>query len=267
MLSKKRLAPFICKLSLQPFMQKLHLFALTGMNYGNANTLDHECTGEKKALEYIRTKLAEKKQTVIFDVGANTGNYALMLSELLKEKELTIYAFEPSKHSFTDLIKNTAGVPCVQAFNTGLGNAEETVKLYANYEGSGAASIYNSAFEQYSFNRNVLEIVKLQTIDSFCKNNSITSIDFLKIDVEGHELAVLQGGMEMMNSKKIKFIQFEFGPFHVHSKTFFKDFWDLLSPVYKIFRIISNGLFEIKFYSENLEIFRTANFLAELKNE
>jgi len=39
-----------------------------------------------------------------------------------------------------------------------------------------------------------------------------------------------------------------------------------LSHRYSIYRILTNGLCEIKSYNESLEIFRTANFLAELKN-
>ncbi len=264
-LSKEKLVPFICKRSLQPLMHKLYLFSLTGMNYGNANTLGQELTGEKKLLQYVRNFTGKQTQFVLFDVGANAGNYSILASQILKSRSLKIFAFEPSKYSFDLLISNTKPFSNIRLFNLGFGKAEETVSLYSNYEGSGATSVYAEAFQYYNVNRNVVEKVKLETLDGFCLHNAIETIDLLKIDVEGHELPVLLGGAEMMKSRKIRFIQFEFGPPHIYSRTFFKDFWDLLSPLYKLYRIITDGIVEIKSYSENLEIFRTANFLAILK--
>jgi FkbM family methyltransferase len=261
---KEKLVPLICKRSLQPLLHKMYLFALTGMNYGNANTMDHEKTGEKKVIEYVQEKVAAEAFT-LFDVGANAGNYALLAADTVKDKQLHIFAFEPSRHSFRLLTDNTAPLFNIHLYNAGLGQAEETVNLYSNYEGSGATTVYNAAFEQYHQNKNIVEQVQLQTLDGFCEKNSVEVIDLLKIDVEGHELPVLLGAEKMLKRGAIKFIQFEFGSAHIYSKTFFKDFWDLLSPQYTIYRVITNGLFELKSYSENLEIFRTANFLAQLK--
>ncbi len=245
-------------------MNKLYLFALTGMNYGNANTLSHEFTGEKKILGWIKEKLPAADDLVIFDVGANEGNYSTLVSEVFNNKKINVYSFEPSKHSFERLIQNTQHLPCIQYFNFGFGRQQETANIYSNYEGSGATTLYKSAFGSYALNKNISEKISLKTIDEFCTLHSIHQIDLLKIDVEGHELAVLEGAINIIKRKAIKFIQFEFGPCHVYSRTFFKDFWDLLSPYYTICRIISDGLLEIKTYTENLEVFRTANFLAEL---
>lgn len=265
MFSRKKIVQLICKTSMQPLMHKLHVFALAGMNYGNANILDHNLTGEKRAIEYIGKKTKPEQELILFDVGANAGNYCILLSQVLQNPQKKLFAFEPSKFSFPLLVENTAALNEIKCFNFGLGKQDENVTLYANYEGSGATTLYRSGFENYSVNKNLEETIHLETLDEFCGNNAIDKIDFLKIDVEGHELFVLQGGLNMLGSKKIRFIQFEFGPFHVYSKTFFKDFWDLLSPGYVIFRIVSDGLYEIKIYSENLEIFRTSNFLAELR--
>ena len=52
------------------------------------------------------------------------------------------------------------------------------------------------------------------------------------------------------------------GGANIDSRTFFQDFWYLLSGKYKIYRIIKNGLIEVKGYEESLEIFKNINFLA-----
>lgn len=97
------------------------------------------------------------------------------------------------------------------------------------------------------------------------QREKIRNIDFLKIDVEGDELNVLYGASNMLEMRGIKAIQFEFGGTHIDSRTYFRDFWNLLSPQYDIYRVIQNGLHRICKYTELLEIFACQNFLAILK--
>jgi hypothetical protein len=80
--------------------------------------------------------------------------------------------------------------------------------------------------------------------------------------VEGHELAVLKGAHRMIDRNAIEIIQFEFGGTSLDSRSYFKDFFQLLSPKYRIYRILPRGLRELKAYSEKLEIFQSANYLA-----
>ena len=93
-------------------------------------------------------------------------------------------------------------------------------------------------------------------------NKEINSeyIDFLKIDVEGHEMNVLQGiGSKISH---IKLIQFEFGGCNIDSRIFFQDFWYFFSTNnFKIFRISPFGLIELNQYKEIYESFSTTNFL------
>src|SRR5690606_3866529 len=108
--------------------------------------------------------------------------------------------------------------------------------------------------------------IEIRTIDQFCRDQNISNIDFLKLDIEGHEMAALRGASEMLNKNAIRFIQFEFGGCNIDSRTYFQDFWYLLHERYKIYRIVRDGLFHVERYSETYEIFRTINYLAELKN-
>ena len=88
----------------------------------------------------------------------------------------------------------------------------------------------------------------------------------MKIDIEGEELNAFKGGAKMISDNKNKYIQFEFGGANIDSRTFFRDFWYLLSPKYNLYKITGKGLIPIKRYNENLEIFLMFNYLAELKD-
>jgi len=51
----------------------------------------------------------------------------------------------------------------------------------------------------------------------------------------------------------------------MYARNYFSDFFQLLSPSYKIHRIVQNGLWEISEYNDSCELFVAANYLAVLK--
>ena len=150
----------------------------------------------------------------------------------------------------------------MKLFNFGFSDKKESVTLYSNKEGSGLASVYNRRLDHFDINLNYKELTHLESLHNFCKNKDIKHINFLKLDVEGHEYKVLKGAKDLINNNFIDFIQFEFGGTNIDSRTFFQDFYYLLNPYYKIYRILKDGLMNIDNYKETHEIFRTTNFLA-----
>lgn len=238
----------------------LHRYAIGAMNYGYGSNI--HSSGEKIALDHVAESI-KKNNPVIFDVGANVGSYTLAVIASFKHNP-SIYSFEPSAATFKKLTANTAGLSNVIVNHCALSSTVGEAVLYGRENNSEIASLVNTqAAEKYG--QQTQETVKLNTLDNYCRENNIDFIDFLKIDTEGHELTVLQGATEMLQRKMIRFIQFEFGQFNIDSRTYFRDFWRLLGTNYTIYRIVKDGLFEIKKYELTLEIFLTSNFLAELK--
>jgi hypothetical protein len=85
--------------------------------------------------------------------------------------------------------------------------------------------------------------------------------DVLKIDVEGHEIDVLLGGL--MSLENIKVVQFEFGGTNIDSRNFFRDFWILFEEKnFSIYRVTPEKLLKLEKYSEALEVFIYANYIA-----
>ena len=234
------------------------------MNYGNGG--DFKSSGELFAIEYIKHKTAGKENIVLFDVGANLGHYTVEMAKLFSHRTTRIYSFEPSRAAYAKMLENVNGIKNITANNLGFSDAATTSILFKDTDLSALASLYQRRLDHFEIQMNKTETIELTTIDNYCTENNIEKIDFLKLDVEGHELKVLQGAAKMISRQKIDFIQFEFGGCNIDSRTFFQDFFYLLNKDFTIYRIVENGLFLIPAYRETYEVFTTINYLAERKN-
>lgn len=191
----------------QSLFEDFYSISLQGMNIGGG--AETESSGEKNALFYIKDKFKKSDKLVIFDVGANVGKYTILLNEVFRENSY-ILSFEPSKKTFNKLVINTNHIKNTNLFNFGFGNENKFLTLYYNQEESGLASVYDRRLDHFNIKMDLKEEIEIKTIDSFCEENNITQINFLKLDVEGHELSVLNGAGKMLKKHKIDFIQFEF---------------------------------------------------------
>ena len=78
-----------------------------------------------------------------------------------------------------------------------------------------------------TFHARTVQVVRL---DEELGPLGISVVDFMKIDVEGHELFVLRGLGELLSQRRVRAFTFEFGAANVNSRTFFREFWDLIHP-------------------------------------
>jgi FkbM family methyltransferase len=241
--------------ALQPFYRALFKLGVKGMNHDRGQVL--ESSGEGYVVDYVSSRT--NGPVTIFDVGANKGQYASMVIRKVKQP-YHLYSFEPQKSAFAEL-KGISAVPGFRPFNMGMGNEKTQETLYNQIEGSVFASVVKSSHDHVAADRVKKETIDLSTIDLFCEEHGITHIDLLKIDVEGYEIEVLKGAKKMIESGKIPYIQFEFGVASIEARIFMKDFFKLL-PGYSIYRVLPHSLVELKHYSEYLELFLTANYLA-----
>ncbi len=239
----------------------MHGLSLIGMNYSVTQVSD---SGEANLLKTIKTHFSNS-EIVIFDVGANVGNYTNQILSVFGKK-VTLFAFEPSKSTFSKLKGNVNQTGNIFLYNIGLGAVDETSILYSDGNNSEMASLYDRRLDFVDTRLTFKQEVEIQTLDSFCIKNKISHINLLKLDVEGNELNCLKGSKKMLEKDAIDFIQFEFGC-NIDSKTYFQDFYYLLNDKYRIYRVLQNGLRLVKDYRPRWEIMLISNFLAVRKNK
>jgi FkbM family methyltransferase len=246
---------------LQPLWMPLHKISMNGLNVSGGAEI--ASSGERWVLRYVCAQL-NNPQACVFDVGANKGDFS---REVLSTFGLNIqlHAFEPSKITFESLSKDPMLKQHSSLHNFGLSDTDTETDLYSPDTSSEHASVH--PFENISNSHNFVRVERaaFQTLDSFCQQSHIHEIHFLKLDVEGHELHVLQGAKEMLRQRAIQFIQFEFGEPNLNSRTFFRDFFNLLTDQYSIYRILVDGLASIPDYDLIHESFYCTNYLAKLK--
>jgi FkbM family methyltransferase len=230
-----------------------------GLNYGGGQTVAN--SGEIGALRFVSTPGSNSAPFVLFDVGANDGEY---LSAALRTvgARMRAYSFEPQSSSFQKLRARIGNDPRVELKKAAVGSEIGSAELFFSLEGETTASLRRDAFTGQARS----ETVMLTTVDRVCEEEHVEHIDMLKIDTEGHEMNVLRGASRMIELGRIAAIQFEFGDTFLHTPFHFCDAWEMLSTRYRIYRILKHGLFEIPGYSPDLEIYKTANFLCMRKS-
>lgn len=185
-----------------------------------------------------------------------------------------IHCFEPSRSTYEALshtiaMANAPKDSCHIVLNQhALGRKRETLTLHYDDFKSGLASLTKRRLDHFNISMSKSEEVEVLPLDEYCTLNHISHIHLLKIDVEGHELDVLNGGLDMLKSKAIDMITFEFGGCNIDTRTYFQDFWYFFqSHGMDIFRILPDGeLLPIQAYKEIYEQFITTNYVA-IKSE
>lgn len=236
---------------------------LMGIGSGSAP----HSSGELSVMQFVRRNLIVSGRSLCaFDVGANNGQFLALLTKALADEPSEIHAFEPGQTAFGRLHAAFNHSPGIQLNNFGLSNEVCEAWLYSDTLGTGMSSTLRRDTQHLGIVFTESEQIELTTLDSYCAANAVKIIDFLKVDVEGAELAVLNGGRRMFEEGRVRTVLFEFGGCNIDARTFFRDFFRFFRGHRgRIFRITPSGyLSPISCYTESLEQFMTTNFFVVL---
>ena len=141
---------------------------------------------------------------VVFDIGANIGDFTLTAYRSFPNAH--IYSFEPVSTTYKRLCENVSDYrDRITPYNFGFFNAYKRLDIHIT-SFHGANSILDQS-QDYKINAHshIKEIgtenIEVCTMDSFLSNNNIDKINIVKIDVEGVEKEVIEGGLETFRNK------------------------------------------------------------------
>lgn len=201
---------------------------------------------------------------VVFDVGANVGKWSEAL--LRRIPGARVIMFEPSAACRAEIARRN--LPNAEVVAAAVGRAPGTATLHSSHPTDGTASLHTRRDSYFQEKCYAAETVEVVSIDAVMAARAIAFVDFVKMDIEGHELEALIGAEQALGRGAIGALSFEFGSGNINSRTFFHDFWDLLTAKgYAISRVTPAGrLHPIANYYEDLEYFRgVSNYVATLR--
>ncbi|MGA2099347.1 MAG: FkbM family methyltransferase [Candidatus Acidiferrum sp.] len=131
----------------------------------------------------------------VLDIGANVGYTAYVFVHILKSPA-KVYAFEPDRASFGTLeetVRRKKLSGKVEVFNMAVGSADGSVSFWHNEEHSADHRVVTEQFQSSHPSSGKITTVAVTSVDNFVAARSISNISFIKIDVQGYELAVCEG--------------------------------------------------------------------------
>jgi FkbM family methyltransferase len=165
------------------------------------------------AIFALAAKVVPKDGTIV-DIGANIGAHTLRFAQLVGENGL-VYAFEPTDYAFAKLKRNISLnpdiAPRIQAMQILLASSVDQAKP------SGICSSWplNSAKNVHQVHMGEaksLQNAQVVTLDQVAQQIGWRKIDLIKLDVDGNELFVLQGGQKLLKEKHPPVVM-EFAPY------------------------------------------------------
>ena len=169
---------------------------------------------KKNEFDNVYSFVVNKKNPVIFDVGANTGQSIARYKNLFPNS--IIHSFEPLENECNNLLLKYKNDNSIIINNFALGEKIEKKDFYISIVGTNssfqktkpkAAEFYLERFMKTNKIDPKTEYVKkikkveIQTLDSYCERNNINTIDILKIDAPGHEDKVIAGCTNLLSVK------------------------------------------------------------------
>lgn len=149
---------------------------------------------------------------VVVDIGANEGVFAIMLAKMFPD--IRVVACEPVPRTFYQLLRNVGlnGVTNIDAYCSGVGKEDGTIKMVVANEFSGGSS---GVQQHYDPEKNKIMDVSVLSLDNFLWMAGVGRIKLMKMDIEGMEYDALYG------SSALAEVQYFVGEFHTN--TFLRD--------------------------------------------
>jgi FkbM family methyltransferase len=220
------------------------------------NLDDPARNGEDRVLDGVVRQMLGPRP-VALDVGANVGDWAARFLAVAAGGR--VFAFEPVAGTFRALHGRFADEPRIECLSLALSDRSGSAPMHVSGSLSGSNSLHAMPGET-----NVrAEPATLTTGDAFLEERGLRAVDFVKIDVEGHEVAVLRGLSRAIAGSRVRFLQWEYNKTWIPARTSLQEVFELLRPAgYRLCKIRPRGLLHYAAYRPALDNYCYSNWLA-----
>lgn len=183
---------------------------------------------EKRTLRAYRRLV--KPGAVVLDIGANVGSHTLPLAVLVGAAGKVI-AYEPTQYAIEKLKVNlslnqaiAARVAAHQVMLVESGQVPVEDALYSSWPLGAEDTVHPKHRGRLMSTAGATSM----TLDAAVRSAGVERVDFIKLDVDGHELSVLKGGLESMRRDRPE-IMLELAPYaHDGAQDQFEELLDFL---------------------------------------
>lgn len=194
---------------MKDFINKyLKIFNIEIHGRGYIQKLRRSIISEKEWI--VQQELFKNKVPVIFDVGSNIGRATSKYLTIFPNSK--IHSFEPFPDSYKEFLvrhKNSMGVKLNKyALSSEIGSSILNINKSVDTNSLLKSKKIGANSDKSCISINSMT-VKTNTLDNYCIKNNIREIDILKIDVQGSEIKVLKGALNLLEKNRIKLIYIE----------------------------------------------------------
>jgi FkbM family methyltransferase len=206
-------------------------------------------------------ELAPSGSAHVADIGANVGRWSRSLldqaSRSGRAADVRLHAFEPESRAYARLERSLAGTGAVLS-PMALSDRSGTSAFHVVGAAAGTNSLHAPAGVPVT-----TETVPTGTLDSYAAEARVPGFALVKIDTEGHDLAVLRGARGLLAQRRVAVVQFEYNHRWVYARAFLRDAFDLLAGVgYRLGKLTPRGVEFYPGWDPDLETFVEGNYVA-----
>ena len=177
------------------------------------------------------------EEPVVFDVGFHDGTSSDEIFKLRPKAK--VYGFDPSRFGLKSYEERFKDDPRVVFANVALSHEPGELEFfdYDNMCNSLAArkELPDMNATKYT--------VPVTTLDAYCQETGVEHINMMKIDAEGYDLNVLEGGRDMLAREGVDIFMFEFASGWANTKRYLWEAVDYMEPLpYKLFHLFNGFL-------------------------
>lgn len=216
-------------------------------------------TKEPETIEWI-DGFKKKKNLIFWDIGSNIGLFSIY--NVLKNRTSTSISFEPSSSNIRVLTRNISINKLekkIKVITLPLTNKENTFQVMNenDFLEGGALNAFGVKFDHEGkrYDPKMKYSLLGTSLNNLIKNKALKIPDYVKIDVDGLEHLILEGGSNVFNKKKIKSISIEI------NENFNSQFYKVLKYMKKFGYEILQKRQNKKHIGQNIKFTKTFNYV------